>query len=149
MIGIKHTTRLHLDNKISHMNFMVWNSKEEEWRVTLISTMKSNPGINWTVCWSPRYKAQTGWKLSLDKYLWKIGWCLCPKDCRILKLPCGMIFVSFYQWPFNIVIQFNENVFSKKQEVYKNLSWETFPENWCSLLFTNIHASVLCKFCAN
>lgn len=75
---------------------------------------------------------------------------LMPKRLQNFEAdPCGMIFVSFYWWPFNIAIQFNENVFSKKHEVYKNLSWETFPENWCSLLFSNIHASVLCKFCAN
>ena len=123
---------------------------KEELRVPLISTMKSNPGINWTVCWSPRYEAQTGSKLLFDKYLWKIGWCLCPKDCRILKLTHVEWYLwVFYQCPFNIVIQFNKNVFSKKHEVYKNVSWETFPENWCSLLFTNIHASILCKFCAN
>ena len=69
---------------------------KEEWRVTLISTMKSNPGVNWTVCWSPRYKAQTGWKLSFDNYLWKIGWWFMAKRLQNFEAPMWNDICEFF-----------------------------------------------------
>lgn len=104
------------------MNFMVWNLQRrngeyllfQRWKAILVSIelsvevhdtklrlVESYHSINICEKLGGGYaqKIAEFWSSHVEWYLW-----------------------AFYQRPFNIVIRFSENVFLKKQEVYKNLS---------------------------